>query len=376
MKPNMQCIQSFKIFFLGILLLSSARSIPRYALMNGESCNLCHINPSGSGLRSEYGISLVSGEELPFKPEKVSYTGMISEHLQLGGDVRFQRIVAQLDTTGVQTAGFPMQADIYGSVKPTKKIDILWKIDLLNYNHHVWTQLRILPNGGMFRIGKTMPSYGLRIPDHTAFIRGGNMSLTHEGLVKEGLPFNSRLIAPFTFETAIYLGNSYITVGISNAFLSSTNWGMTFVRNLRHHALFARMEYIGTFRSLKFIGGSSVIHENDLNIRGVFGGLSLGSVQWLVETDWARNWAGENVSLATYHNMNYELTQGLDVGFTFETFDVDVDSSGQSIQRMSFGFDFIPFPFIQIKAHMRMNETINPNTKAEPEYLLQLHTWF
>ena len=364
-----------KVLILSILLWTTVDAVPRYALKNGESCNLCHVNPSGSGLRTEYGNSLVSGEELPYYPEEVSYTGMISEHLQLGGYVRLQRIVAQPDTTGIQTAGFPMQADIYGAVKPTKKIDIIWKIDLLNSYHRVWSQVRILPNGGMIRFGKTMPSYGLRLADHTAFIRGGNMRLDHD-LPKEGLPFRPTKTAPFMVESALYFGNIYLTAGISESFLATTNWGMTFVRNLRDHALFARMEYTGSIRSVNFMGGGSVIHEDDLNIRGVFGGLTFGSVQWLAELDWARNWAGENVSLATYNDFNYELRQGLDIGFKFETFDVDIDSSGQSIQRMSFGVDFIPIPFVQIKAQMRMSETQNPDYKAKPEYLLQLHTWF
>ncbi len=118
------------------------------------------------------------------------------------------------------------------------------------------------------------------------------------------------------------------------------------------------------------------MHEDNLNLRGFFGGMSFWKMQWLAEVDWARNWAGENVSMASYNHLNYSLMQGLDVGFKFETFDVDIDSSGQSIQRLSLGIDYIPIPYVQIKAQVRKSETMNPDFKGKPEYLLQLHTWF
>ncbi len=367
--------KTFKLILSFFIMISTAESVPRYALKNGETCSLCHVNPSGSGLRTEYGNSLVSGEELPVYTEEVSYSGMISEHLQLGGDVRLQRIVAEPDTTGIQTAGFPMQADIYGAVKPTKQIDIIWKIDLLNSYHQVWSQIKIFPNGGMIRFGKTMPTYGLRLADHTAFIKGGNLSLDYD-LPQEGLPFSPRKAAPFAFETAVYLGDLYITAGVSETYLASANWGLTFTRNLREQTLFSRVEYSGSLKNLHFTAGGSVMHEDNLNLRGFFGGMSFWKMQWLAEVDWARNWAGENVSMASYNHLNYSLMQGLDVGFKFETFDVDIDSSGQSIQRLSLGIDYIPIPYVQIKAQVRKSETMNPDFKGKPEYLLQLHTWF
>ena len=367
--------KTIKLILSFFIMISAAEPVPRYALKNGETCSLCHVNPSGSGLRTEYGNSLVSGEELPVYTEEVSYSGMISEHLQLGGDVRLQRIVAEPDTTGIQTAGFPMQADIYGAVKPTKQIDIIWKIDLLNSYHQVWSQIKIFPNGGMIRFGKTMPTYGLRIADHTAFIKGGNLSLDYD-LPQEGLPFSPRKAAPFAFETAVYLGDLYITAGVSETYLASANWGLTFTRNLREQTLFSRVEYSGSLKNLHFTAGGSVMHEDNLNLRGFFGGMSFWKMQWLAEVDWARNWAGENVSMASYNHLNYSLMQGLDVGFKFETFDVDIDSSGQSIQRLSLGIDYIPIPYVQIKAQVRKSETMNPDFKGKPEYLLQLHTWF
>ncbi len=134
--------KTIKLILSFFIMISAAEPVPRYALKNGETCSLCHVNPSGSGLRTEYGNSLVSGEELPVYTEEVSYSGMISEHLQLGGDVRLQRIVAEPDTTGIQTAGFPMQADIYGAVKPTKQIDIICSLWIMIFRRKDYPSAR------------------------------------------------------------------------------------------------------------------------------------------------------------------------------------------------------------------------------------------
>ena len=357
------------------LVLSSALAVPRYALKNGESCILCHVNPSGGGLRTEYGNTLVSAEELPMKARELSYTGMISEHLQFGGDVRLQRIVAQPDSTGIQTAVFPMQADVYGSIRPYEQVEIVWKLDLLNQYHRVWSQFNILPKGGFIRFGKTVPSYGLKLDDHTSFIRGGNMSLSY-GLAKEGLPFTPWLTAPITLEGGLYFGNVFLTAGISEHFITSGSYGLSFVRSLREQALSFRAEYTGSTGWGKLMVGGSVLHEGDLNLRGLFGGLSRGSLSWMGEIDWARNWAGENVSLATYNEVTYEVRQGINILLKLDNFDVDVDSSGQTIGRFTVGLDIIPLPFVQIKAQVRKSDVSDPAVEPEPEYLLQLHTWF
>lgn len=368
-------VRSARLLLVLGLIISQGQSVPRYALINGESCNLCHVNPAGGGLRTEYGNTLVSAEELPVKTRELSYTGMITEHLQVGGDVRLQRIVAQPDTTGIQTAAFPMQADIYGFIRLYKEVEVVWKLDLLNQYHRIWTQFNVLPNDGFIRFGKTMPSYGLKLDDHTSFIRGGNMSLTY-GLAKEGLPFTPWLTAPITLEGGTYWGNVILTAGVSEHFITAGSSGMRFVRSLREHAFTFRAEYTSSIGIGNLMAGGSVLHENELNLRGLFGGFSKGRLSWMGEVDWARNWAGENVSLAAYNELNYEIKRGINALLKVDNFDVDVDSSGETIQRLTIGLDLIPLPFVQIKAQVRKSDVSGSAVKPDPEYLIQLHTWF
>ena len=56
-------------------------------------------------------------------------------------------------------------------------------------NMEYWALISNLPLNSWLRVGRTLPNYGLRIDDHTSFIRGGNLNKTNIGLEKEGLLF-------------------------------------------------------------------------------------------------------------------------------------------------------------------------------------------
>ncbi len=79
-----------KITSILFLLISILGALPRFALQEGISCNLCHVNPSGGGLRNDYGISVASHEIARSEGGKLTsgYTGMINQYLRVGGDVR------------------------------------------------------------------------------------------------------------------------------------------------------------------------------------------------------------------------------------------------------------------------------------------------
>ena len=74
-----------KNFIFPFILSFPLFALPRFAAENGTSCNLCHVNPTGAGLRNDYGISLFSIEELPMekgmKFTEDDYTGMVLENL-------------------------------------------------------------------------------------------------------------------------------------------------------------------------------------------------------------------------------------------------------------------------------------------------------
>ena len=198
------------IFLLLSLNLSSAFALPRFAVANGASCIVCHVNPTGSGMRNNHGNNIVALEELPLKrwldKGDENWDGYITDNLQIGGDFRIQGIQYNDTENTRESAVFPMQADIYTNLKLNKNAQIFSKVGFKGSgppNIEYWVLINNLHKGAWLRMGRTLPNYGLRVDDHTSFIRGGNLSKTSVGLEKEGLLFRPDLHTPAILELGI-----------------------------------------------------------------------------------------------------------------------------------------------------------------------------
>ena len=104
--------------FICILFVSISISfaLPRFSVINGASCIVCHVNPTGSGLRNTHGNDVVALEELPLKrwlnKGNEDWDGYITDNIQIGGDFRIQSYNRQQDHTI-----FPMQIDLYSNIE-------------------------------------------------------------------------------------------------------------------------------------------------------------------------------------------------------------------------------------------------------------------
>ena len=87
-----------------IFLINLGFSLPRFAVNNGSSCIACHVNPTGSGLRNSYGNDIVALDELPLErwldKGNEDWNGYISDHLQVGGDFRYNSEISILSNAG------------------------------------------------------------------------------------------------------------------------------------------------------------------------------------------------------------------------------------------------------------------------------------
>ena len=97
-----------------IIIFGLVFSLPRFSVEQGASCMSCHINPTGSGMRNDYGSSIYTLDELPLErwtnKGDEDWNGFINDNIQLGGDFRIQ-----LFNDGNNTRVFPMQADLYSN---------------------------------------------------------------------------------------------------------------------------------------------------------------------------------------------------------------------------------------------------------------------
>jgi hypothetical protein len=75
---------------IALLRVAPAGAEPYLAVEEGYKCNVCHVNPTGGGLRNEFGVTyakvLLPAETIDNALD--SWTGKITDRLRVGGDLR------------------------------------------------------------------------------------------------------------------------------------------------------------------------------------------------------------------------------------------------------------------------------------------------
>ncbi len=350
-----------------------ADALPRFALQEGSSCNLCHVNPAGGGLRNDYGISVASHERSQNDNGILasSYTGMINRHLRVGGDLRFLNYNT-VDGDQIKTALFPMQADISGQWKMGENLNLVLKQDLMRNQNEAWILWTHLPLNGYLKAGKDIPAFGLNLDDHSSFIRGGNIN--NQVLHYEGLVFSPYLIAPGMIEYGIQFNNVYISQSVANQFIHSSGMG-GFNELLHDKAYTLRMEWRPSFNRLTGHLGGSLLQQGIIRFTGIFGGLAFEKFSWLGEVDLAEEYVLNGSALASFTEWNYNVLPGYNFQIKFDFFDENIETLGGAVRRLSLGLEFFPIPFLEIRYQVRFTD-YSTRSDLREEYLIQIHTWF
>lgn len=151
-------------------------------------CTECHVSPAGGGLLTDYGRD-ESVDTLSRGGDGRFLFGVeLPEWLQLGGDFRVAGLSYQDlgATEGVKWAAFPMQADLRaavhsgpfslvatgglrGSTRRWEDSDASWTSYVLSPEHYVLWRPEVV--GVYARAGRFFPIQGLRLPDHTLYVR-------------------------------------------------------------------------------------------------------------------------------------------------------------------------------------------------------------
>jgi hypothetical protein len=185
---------------LGLLALGgTARAYPHLQLSSGSGrCSQCHLAPAGGGLltpwgQEERGDTVARGGDGRFLHGAIQLPGW----LMLGGNLRFAALANDVGgTEGTELAAFPMQLDLAvrvaggawsavavvgarGAVRsgapdadanPAREAS---SPSLASYaisrEHYVMWRPR--EEGAYARAGRFAAPYGLRLADHTAYVR-------------------------------------------------------------------------------------------------------------------------------------------------------------------------------------------------------------
>lgn len=185
-----------------VLLLAATRRVhayPHFQLSSGSSqCSQCHVGPAGGGLltewgQEEFGDAIARGGDGRFLHGALE----LPSWLLLGGNLRFAALANDVGSSeGVEVAAFPMQLDLSlrissgawsifgvvggrgqvrggGSAAPDNPASEVGSPSLGSYliSREHYVMWRPEPQGLYLRAGRFSAPYGLRLVDHTAYVR-------------------------------------------------------------------------------------------------------------------------------------------------------------------------------------------------------------
>lgn len=317
----------------GILLgcAHRAEALPRYSARYGQSCILCHANPTGGGMRSLYASQFIVPEELAARnagPGEglADFSPALSPNVTVGVDAR--TLVYQEE--GGEGAVLAMQGDLYLHLQTGRATSVSFKQGR-GGTGEVYGLVTDLPLDGYAKAGRFLPDFGWRFADHQMATRrylagpdgsDGPALLPQSGLeagISPGPVFASASI----LEGGDALGDSYAARIMVQRGLGPLNLGL----------------------------GASVLRQEGpgdrLRAAGGFWSLNLGPVTWLGEYDETRQ-EGRLGNLAG-HELSLVVRKGLEARATYGFQDPDRAQRSGARHRTGLGLAYMPRPYLAVQ---------------------------
>ncbi len=357
---------------LSLLISVSVYALPRFASRMNMPCQSCHVNPSGGGMRNAFGLTY-GRDDISVKAWQKEYalndfTTQITDFLSYGADFRFLAVYQTIKQTGradeSRSTFFPMQADVYLNLAISKKVNLFVNPAFGPYNRYeVFGIARILPAKGYVKLGRFTPSYGLRLDDHTSFVRQvtpfRNNSGQQTGLEVGFNPGLFNLLGALTNGTAgdrdndlakAVLGRAEGRLGVGPLNLMA---GLSTYNDVSGGE---RYNILGAFGTVSLHEGLTVVAEANW-IKGNSASMSINAVRL------DRNTAGRSLKQFTLMvEADCPVIQGVDVKFLYDFFDPNTDAQSGKAERYSAGVEFMPFSGLEVRPLLRITkDTTIPN---------------
>lgn len=309
---------------------SQAGALPRYAARYEQTCALCHVNPSGGGLRTSYASRKLVPEEIAWKrgalPSLEDLAPDVAGYVRFGTDLR--EVYLGADVPESHNNFFQMQADLYVAFQPEANATIyLDRGETGNYEmfglFYPWPAVYV-------KAGRFVPSYGWRFDDHTMFVRAE-------------LGFMPPANSDVGLEAGFARGGFDLQVGVVNGNRGGLLDSDTKVAGVANGVYRRRLGPMGA------AVGASAYHQpgeaRDLDQFGLYGSVTWSRLTWLGEADrFETRAAGEPMvsGFVASHEVTWLVRQGLEVKGTYDFYDPDRYRESGAKSRWGGGFFVMP----------------------------------
>jgi hypothetical protein len=348
----------------GLLLALSARAEPYLAVQEGYKCNVCHVNPTGGGLRNNFGI-LYAKLLLPAQDAGGAldaWNGRLSDAVRIGGDLRAQWSDSAVPGTQSQQQFALEQFRLYADVAVIPDRLGLYIDEQVapnsSQNMEAYVRYGNANDGLYFKGGQFYLPFGWRLQDQTAFVREvSGISMT-------------------TPEQGVEMGYEHAAWSAQLDFSNVPGSGTT---GRAGHQVTDQLVYV---QPVWRLGAATSLTQSDAGNRrvgGLFAGLRTGPVGWLGEYDLVRDesFPGGRSLAAGLIEADWRLLKGHNLKLTAESYDPDRAVRDNRQARYSIVYEFTPLPFLQLRAGYRRDRGI-PQSDVENQHLsfVELHGYF
>jgi hypothetical protein len=388
--------------FILTLINTSSKSYPKFAALTGSKCQSCHVNPTGGGMRNQWGVKY-SKDNLYLKPlEKANKTTeinpQITKGISVGGDMR---MLFMDDQNGEGNPNlnsfFQMQGDLYINAQVNKYINVVFAPGLyipanksgdaaFPTKYEIYGMVSNLPAGIFFKVGRFLPNFGLKIPEHRAYNRQYNDFYT-----------------PFASDAGIELGISpdfgrasltltaELSNGQSTSYDGKTNNNFDFDNQKQFTT---SLDFRWATKNGKFTigaGGSFITNPykydetNNINaLRQIVGArLAMGFVERVALLgEWTYNRLGISNSPGTnfdnrtgFGEIDITVIKGLELKAQYELYD-NLPDNVLNRRRYSFGLIVFPLTGLEIEPVFRVVKEPNGSEIKNDEFQTVIKFYF
>jgi len=363
-----------------IFFVSEGNALPRFSLKgSGFDCSGCHINPTGGDMRTSRGWRF-GKNALPMNTTDKDFemSNKIGENIQFGLDLRGQALLMM--TTHNKRIDFQkMTGSLYTNIDLSEKINVFTRYDFIQQIWEAYGVVRILPNDSYIKAGSFQPNYGIRLDDHTAYTRAGDLGLLFSSNVKRGLIYDPRYIEGGA-ELGVYISDfAFLTASVGEARSTPFLSDPTYTANLKFQPT------IGENTAL-FFGGSFAAFKGSqppaffpvypaVKMFGGYVGFGAGDFTIMGEYDIANDLLQkDSASSALMVEAAYNIIKGLDAIVRLDRFDPNSKANKDELTRVVIGFEIFPYSFIEIRPQYRI-QIENPSVDNDSA-LLQFHIFY
>ena len=356
------CASALVALSVGLAMTAPAQAVPRFAASQGLPCGACHVDPSGGGMRTDFGRSVFAANDLAFAaielPEGAAFLdGRLTDAISVGSDIRLMHYFREQPGNRFlhQNSFYLMEAALYISADLWDRVTV-YLAPALNGSETVTFEasgIVRLPWVGLYlKAGRFVPVYGHKLPNHTHFIR----QQLGFGIVDKDMGIEIGLSpGHFSLQASVFAGarsgldwddNDLVGVSTRLAYIPTSRW-------------FKGKVGLSAYWNLGGAPAAGPVPDTrveDLKL-GTFVSMSIGRFTALAELDfWRRDDRTQPNPVGQFfwhHELAFRPVQGLELVASQEIWDPDIELIGDVVNRVGFGFDLFPWPYTEITVRYR-----------------------